>query len=85
MAEQSQAESDTEAGDFYNVVAILQEKKSMYLVQWEGTDPATGKDWDPSWVKKSDCTDDLIREWKAKKAKKKSADTRKGKFFYVFV
>ena len=76
-------DSDVEAGDFYNVVAILQEKKNMYLVQWEGKDPATGKDWDPSWVKKSDCTADLRKEWNAKKTKKKSVDGQKGRFILI--
>lgn len=39
-----------------------------YLVDWMGTDTETGKPWDPTWQKKTDCTNDLIQEWKKKKA-----------------
>ncbi|KZT38310.1 hypothetical protein SISSUDRAFT_969784, partial [Sistotremastrum suecicum HHB10207 ss-3] len=48
----------------WNVEKILNEKGKMYLVAWEGIDPATGKRWEPSWVEKSACTNELIREWK---------------------
>ena len=59
-------DSDT----LWNVLEILKENKQRYLVKWEGIDPETGKPWRHSWVPKSDCTDDLIREWKITKAKK---------------
>ena len=38
-----------------------------YLVDWEGTNPETGRRWEPSWEPKRDCTDVLIQEWKSKK------------------
>jgi len=56
---------------FWDVKCILNEKPGFYFVDWDGVDPATGKPWPPSWVAKTDCTDDLIREWKAAKRKKK--------------
>lgn len=56
---------------FWDVKCILNEKPGFYFVDWDGADPATGKPWPPSWVAKADCTDDLIREWKAAKRKKK--------------
>jgi hypothetical protein len=56
---------------FWDVKRILKEKPGFYFVDWDGVDPATGKPWPPSWVAKSDCTGDLIQEWKAAKRKKK--------------
>lgn len=55
----------------YNVEKILDEQGRMYLVQWEGRDPATGKKWPPDWVPKTDCTDDLIADWKQEKERRK--------------
>ena len=63
----------------WNVLEIIKENKTRYLVKWEGVDPETGKPWDPSWVPKSDCTDGLILEWKVKKAKKDKAREKKRK------
>ena len=56
---------------FWDVKCILNEKPGFYFVDWDGVDPATGKPWPPSWVAKSDCTNELIQEWKAAKRKKK--------------
>ena len=56
---------------FWDVKCILNEKPGFYFVDWDGVDPATGKPWPPSWVAKSDCTAELIQEWKAAKRKKK--------------
>ncbi|KAG6878558.1 hypothetical protein C0992_007920, partial [Termitomyces sp. T32_za158] len=39
--------------------------------RWAGIDPATKKPWAQSWVPKSDCTDDLVHEWKRRKSKKR--------------
>jgi hypothetical protein len=61
----------------WSVLEIVKEDKRRYLVKWEGTDPDTGKPWDPSWVPKTDCTDDLIYEWKLMKAKKAKARKKK--------
>lgn len=63
---------DGDDDNLWNVEAILQEKGNKYLVAWEGNDPSTGKRWDPSWVDKSACTNELIREWKATKNSKPS-------------
>lgn len=60
----------------YNVEKILDERGNKFLVQWEGTDPQTGKKWPPDWVPKTDCTDDLIAEWKqAKERRKRGRDS----------
>ncbi|KAJ7584077.1 hypothetical protein C8J56DRAFT_728414, partial [Mycena floridula] len=48
----------------WTVIAITQEKGKKYKVKWEGTDPKTNKPWPESWVAKSDCTPDLVQEWK---------------------
>ncbi|CAE6516196.1 unnamed protein product [Rhizoctonia solani] len=67
---QFEARSDDEE-NLYNVERILAERGGRYLVQWEGVDPTTGEKWAPDWVPKTDCTDDLIADWKREKAAKK--------------
>ena len=46
--------------------AILAEKvvkgKKHYLIDWEGTDPATGEPYEPSWG--NHCTEALLKEWR---------------------
>ncbi|KAG9074882.1 hypothetical protein FRC06_010407, partial [Ceratobasidium sp. 370] len=64
------SQSDDE-DTLYNVEKILDEKGRKYKVQWEGIDPATGKKWKPDWVWKTDCTDDLIADWKREKEERK--------------
>ncbi|KAJ7084905.1 hypothetical protein B0H15DRAFT_951390 [Mycena belliarum] len=63
----------------FPAIAILGERRSRYLVQWDGRDE-TGKPWPDSWEPKSNVTDDLVSAWKAKKAdtktKKKLAKQR---------
>lgn len=62
----------------WDVIEITGERTNQYKVRWAGNDPATGKPWAQSWVPKHDCTDDLIRDWKIAKAKKKKeAEKRK--------
>jgi hypothetical protein len=65
--------------NLWEALEILKEARHTYLVKWGGVDPSTGDPWQPSWVPKRDCTDDLIYEWKIKAAKKKQKTTRKGK------
>jgi hypothetical protein len=55
----------------WQVIEIIAEKGDKYKVSWAGNDPDTSKPWPPSWVFKRDCTDDLVRDWKRKKALKK--------------
>jgi hypothetical protein len=62
---------------FWDVKRILKEKPGFYFVDWDGVDPATGKPWPPSWVAKTDCTGDLIQEWKATKEEAKAAKSAK--------
>jgi len=51
---------------------ILDEKVlkrgGLFLVRWQGIDPMTGEDWEPTWEPKDNVTDDLIKNWKALKA-----------------
>lgn len=62
----------------WEVIEITAEKRRQYKVKWAGIDPSTGKGWDETWVPKHDCTDDIVREWKVKQAKKaKEAQRRK--------
>lgn len=68
---ETQFVSQTDDEDtLYNVEKILDERGRKYLVQWEGIDPATGKKWKPDWVWKTDCTDDLIADWKRARAER---------------
>ncbi|KAK6910249.1 hypothetical protein I203_104281 [Kwoniella mangroviensis CBS 8507] len=61
-----------DADNLWEVSEILDErgpsKTGDYLIQWKGKDPDTGKPWTPSWTKKKNCTNDLVLEWKAKRA-----------------
>ncbi|QRV88600.1 hypothetical protein RhiJN_16618 [Ceratobasidium sp. AG-Ba] len=68
----SQSDDDD---NLYNVEKILDERGKKYLVQWEGNDPVTGKKWPADWVLKTDCTDDLIAEWKREKEYRKRRAT----------
>jgi len=61
----------------WTVLYITAEKKGMYKVKWDGTDPKTGKPWPQSWVAKHDVTDDLRHAWKIKQAKKKKGEEEK--------
>ncbi|KAJ6482539.1 hypothetical protein C8R45DRAFT_304146 [Mycena sanguinolenta] len=54
----------------WDAIAILDERKGHYLVKWAGVDEH-GKPWADSWTRKRDCTDDMVEEWKRKKALKK--------------
>jgi hypothetical protein len=70
---------DTDEQELFNVECIVDERRGEYQVRWEGVNPETGRPWALDWVKKSDCTDDLVAEWKEKKAlmtekKKKKKD-----------
>ncbi|KIK26296.1 hypothetical protein PISMIDRAFT_271599 [Pisolithus microcarpus 441] len=62
----------------YEVEEITAETLHKYRVKWAGLDPATQKPWPQSWVDKHDCTDALVAEWKAKKAKKKQQKQKDG-------
>jgi len=74
-ATQFEAGSDDSAV-LYEARTILDERvrtlrgKSFgeFLVDWAGEDPETGKPWGPTWQKKTDCTNELIKDWKEKKA-----------------
>lgn len=54
----------------WTVLAITDERKGKYKVKWAGINPETGRPWPQNWVPRADCTDDLVAEWKRKKAAK---------------
>ncbi|KAF8154419.1 hypothetical protein B0H34DRAFT_716392 [Crassisporium funariophilum] len=56
----------------WEVIEITAEKPRLYKVRWKGNDPATSKPWPQSWVPRRDCTDDLVRDWKARQENKKA-------------
>ncbi|KAI0688752.1 hypothetical protein BC835DRAFT_285588 [Cytidiella melzeri] len=65
---------------FWEVLEILDERAHTYKVSWAGLDPVKNKPWDPTWVDKSQCdAPDLVRAWKAKKAKANQTFKGKGK------
>ncbi|KAF8132722.1 hypothetical protein K438DRAFT_1641956 [Mycena galopus ATCC 62051] len=47
-------------------VQIIGEWGLRYQIQWAGTDPNTGKPWEPSWTSKSSMAKDLVAVWKEK-------------------
>ena len=57
-------------GGLWTARAILAEKvvkgKKHYLIDWEGTDPATGEPYEPSWG--NHCTEALLKEWRRQRA-----------------
>lgn len=67
--------NDDEA--LWEVQEITAERGRKYRVKWAGVDPATGKPWPQDWVDRHDCTDQLVAEWKAKKATKKRESVKK--------
>ncbi|KAJ6498510.1 hypothetical protein C8R47DRAFT_1111951 [Mycena vitilis] len=70
-------ESDEEK--LWTVIEIVKEKKGQYLCKWAGQDD-DGNPWPDSWTLKRNCTDDIVKEWKLKKAaKEKQKQRRKAK------
>ena len=74
------------SGDSQNLweaESILDERGAAgtgsYLVKWKGTDPETGKSYEPTWETKSGCTSALIWEWKRLKNADPSVVGKAGK------
>jgi len=61
--------SSQSQGGLWTARAILAEKvikgRKHYLIDWEGTDPATGQPYEPSWG--NHCTEALLKEWRRKR------------------
>jgi hypothetical protein len=59
-------DDDAESEEEWDVVDILGEhpEKRLYLILWDGLDPDTGYQWEPSWESKESCSQDLIDQWK---------------------
>lgn len=54
-----------------------------YLIEWAGIDPATGRQWEPSWVKGTNASEGLRTAWRKEQAqvvreKKRAAAATKG-------
>ncbi|KAJ7793191.1 hypothetical protein B0H14DRAFT_2393734 [Mycena olivaceomarginata] len=47
-------------------IQIIGERGPRYQIQRAGTDPKTGKPWEPSWTSKSSMAKDLVAVWKEK-------------------
>ena len=54
-------------GGWFEVVEIVEEDGKRYKVRWAGKDPKTGQPWPLDWVPKSNCSPNLIEDWKKKK------------------
>lgn len=65
--------------DLWEVIEIVAERGREYRVRWAGVDPRTNKPWPLDWVPKSDCTPDIVKAWKQKKAEKEAKKKGKGK------
>ncbi|KAG7095257.1 hypothetical protein E1B28_006030 [Marasmius oreades] len=60
----------------FRVIEITDENSKGYKVKWAGKDPKTKRPWPQSWVPKHDCTNDLVHEWKKKKARMRASGAR---------
>jgi hypothetical protein len=53
--------------DLWEAEGILDERhirgKLQYLVQWKGRDPQTGKEYEPTWEPRENCTEALVVDW----------------------
>lgn len=47
-------------GQMFKALSILEEKGKKYLIDWAGTDPETGKHWEPTWEPKGHASNKLI-------------------------
>ena len=41
-----------------------------YLIEWAGIDPATGKQWEPTWEKASNASESLRKSWEQESVRK---------------
>jgi hypothetical protein len=64
---------------FWKADRILAERhtrnKLEYKIQWEGTDPATGQNWAPTWEPASNVNEALLDEWLADKAVQETSES----------
>ncbi|KTW29756.1 hypothetical protein T552_00963 [Pneumocystis carinii B80] len=50
-------------GSWWEAIEIIGERKKEYKVSWAGIDPKTGRRYEPCWVLKRDCTEELVNTW----------------------
>ncbi|KTW32654.1 uncharacterized protein T551_00139 [Pneumocystis jirovecii RU7] len=73
-------DQDVHDGSWWEATRIIGERKNEYKVSWAGIDPETGKTYKPCWVRKSDCTEELLNTWiKNHKQRKTKKTTNIGK------
>src|ERR1700722_7435103 len=65
-------ESIEDEEGLWEVIEITAEKSHRYRVRWAGTDPATGRPWRQSWVRREDCTAHLVKSWEETTVAKKT-------------
>jgi hypothetical protein len=53
--------------EMWRVDEITAESEECFRVRWSSNDPATGKPWGESWIRKNDCLFHLVAEWQQKK------------------
>ena len=69
---------------WFEAIEILDKDGDKFLVSWAGTDPITGKKWEPTWVhhsiyqadkkvERKDCTSSLLKTWEGKKVKQNAS------------
>ncbi|KAG5513748.1 hypothetical protein PMAC_000786 [Pneumocystis sp. 'macacae'] len=77
---QENKDKDVQDGSWWEATKIIGERKNEYKVSWAGIDPETGKTYKPCWVRKSDCTEELLNTWiKNHKQRKTKKPTSIGK------
>ncbi|KAF1941056.1 hypothetical protein EJ02DRAFT_455497 [Clathrospora elynae] len=69
-----------ESPAFWEAERILKERtyrgKLEYLVQWKGTDPDTGRDWEPNWEPETNANGLLVASWEIEKTTQNLSSTR---------
>ncbi|KAK9240097.1 class II histone deacetylase complex subunits 2 and 3-domain-containing protein [Lipomyces kononenkoae] len=61
---------------YYTADHIKDEKKGRVLVVWSGIDATTGLPYEPSWVRRQDCTEELLTEWDESKKGRRHRPTQ---------
>ncbi|KAH8731909.1 hypothetical protein GQ44DRAFT_766954 [Phaeosphaeriaceae sp. PMI808] len=60
---------------YYKALEILDERivrgSLQYLIQWEGIDPSTTQNWQPTWEPSNAPNEELLRSWREEKEKSK--------------
>jgi hypothetical protein len=55
---------DDDDRNLWAVEKIIAENARSFKVVWAGLNPKDDKPWPPSWVRKNNCTPDLVADWR---------------------